>query len=604
MNKFFASIAVAASAFALASCSNDELVAEGGANAPVDGQMYTRLTLSLPQASKSETITPEDPDDNVNSDSGYEVGNEGENNVSGVLVVIAKRDNDSKTSGYTYLTSNLADGHPSASSSKENPIYNVQFQTRALYDNAGKEVYVFAFCNPTPALVNAAQAASKAVDDALLAGTPAPNWDFINLTGAIAGDEGSSISKPNAFFMSNWSLTKTTLPSTDDMDKTYNTAERPFPLGIVNVERATARFDFKQTTVEGQDEPNRYPIYNQALTEDGKKGPVQAYVVLDGMALQNEAINYYYLPRVNDNGMNTAMEICYPEIIGNYVVSPNADEKIKPSFEAKFIQDNYLYNARTIGEDGKLSGTNFASLDYDPLNTSLGEDDDNHWTAPDKIGYHIWRYVSENTIPGGDQTPLSPSFQRTGVTTAVIFRGHIKATTENADLNAAMNAKKVLYAYNGILYGDLAMIKKYILSYPASSLADAFRNAWGYPDSEDLTEEALADEKYSKDLDGTVANFTIYRPDTNGNYPVYYPYYNRHNDNHYNTVMGLMEFGVVRNNIYKLSVSNILEFGHPGDPDDDPDPEDPGDPDESPKTYFRVQVRVLPWVVRVNNIIL
>ena len=65
-----------------------------------------------------------------------------------------------------------------------------------------------------------------------------------------------------------------------------------------------------------------------------------------------------------------------------------------------------------------------------------------------------------------------------------------------------------------------------------------------------------------------------------------------------------MEFSTVRNNVYKLAVTNILEFGHPGDPKDDPDPENPEDPDETPKTYFRVQVKVLPWVVRVNNIIL
>ena len=66
--------------------------------------------------------------------------------------------------------------------------------------------------------------------------------------------------------------------------------------------------------------------------------------------------------------------------------------------------------------------------------------------------------------------------------------------------------------------------------------------------------------------------------------------------------MAAMEFATVRNNIYKLSINSILEFGHPGKPGDDPDPDEPNDPDETPKTYFRVQVRVLPWVVRVNNI--
>lgn len=68
--------------------------------------------------------------------------------------------------------------------------------------------------------------------------------------------------------------------------------------------------------------------------------------------------------------------------------------------------------------------------------------------------------------------------------------------------------------------------------------------------------------------------------------------------------MRAMEFATVRNNVYKLYVEKINQFGHPGNPDDDPDPEDPDDPDESDKVYFKVSVRVLPWVVRVNNIIL
>lgn len=68
--------------------------------------------------------------------------------------------------------------------------------------------------------------------------------------------------------------------------------------------------------------------------------------------------------------------------------------------------------------------------------------------------------------------------------------------------------------------------------------------------------------------------------------------------------MRSMEFSVVRNNVYKLSVQNIVSFGHPGDPGDDPDPDEPDDPDETPKIYFTVKVEVLPWVVRINDIIL
>ena len=66
--------------------------------------------------------------------------------------------------------------------------------------------------------------------------------------------------------------------------------------------------------------------------------------------------------------------------------------------------------------------------------------------------------------------------------------------------------------------------------------------------------------------------------------------------------MGIMEFATVRNNVYKLSVTAINQLGHPRDPNHDPDPEEPEDPDEDPTDYIQVQVEVLPWVVRVNNI--
>jgi len=66
--------------------------------------------------------------------------------------------------------------------------------------------------------------------------------------------------------------------------------------------------------------------------------------------------------------------------------------------------------------------------------------------------------------------------------------------------------------------------------------------------------------------------------------------------------MGAMEFGVVRNNIYKLAVTTIQKLGHPIVPGDDPDPVDPDDPDETSDFYMKVKVTVKPWGVRVNKI--
>lgn len=85
-------------------------------------------------------------------------------------------------------------------------------------------------------------------------------------------------------------------------------------------------------------------------------------------------------------------------------------------------------------------------------------------------------------------------------------------------------------------------------------------------------------------------------------YYCYYFYWNRHNDNGVPGVMAPMEFSVVRNNVYKLAVTKINQIGHPIDPSNDPTPPDPHDDDEEQNVYLNLQVEVLPWTVRVNNI--
>ncbi len=100
--------------------------------------------------------------------------------------------------------------------------------------------------------------------------------------------------------------------------------------------------------------------------------------------------------------------------------------------------------------------------------------------------------------------------------------------------------------------------------------------------------------------------FTIYQSGTDRNnvwgYYCYYYYWNRHNDNGDNGVMGPMEFSVVRNNVYKLTVQSIKTLGHPRIPTNDPYTPEPDTPDESADVYLTVSVDVLPWVVRINNI--
>lgn len=105
----------------------------------------------------------------------------------------------------------------------------------------------------------------------------------------------------------------------------------------------------------------------------------------------------------------------------------------------------------------------------------------------------------------------------------------------------------------------------------------------------------------------TEAGITIYQSSldptqSEPGYYCYYYYWNRHNDNGIAGVMGPMEFDVVRNNVYKLSVDNISRLGHPRIPENDPEPPTPDTPDESANIYIDVTVEIADWAVRINGI--
>lgn len=76
----------------------------------------------------------------------------------------------------------------------------------------------------------------------------------------------------------------------------------------------------------------------------------------------------------------------------------------------------------------------------------------------------------------------------------------------------------------------------------------------------------------------------------------YYPFWIRHANNDKASVMGVMEFGIVRNNIYDVTVEGINGFGLSGT-----DKPDPTIPDEEDSYFMKVNLFVRDWVVRSNS---
>ena len=176
----------------------------------------------------------------------------------------------------------------------------------------------------------------------------------------------------------------------------------------------------------------------------------------------------------------------------------------------------------------------------------------------DTENYKRLFYCPENTLPG-------TKAQINAISTAVVFKGSFKVEGVSADN---------IYYYNRTVYTSIDRLKE-ALSGEGTDLED----------TSDKNLAALGVMRFVKE-DGT--------------YPVWYTYWNRHNDNNNPNVMGIMEFAVVRNNIYLLMVNRISSLGLPRPPYEIENPWKPGGnmPDEVP-SIMDVTVEVNEWKERI-----
>lgn len=326
----------------------------------------------------------------------------------------------------------------------------------------------------------------------------------------------------------------------------YTQPNTPFNLGSHTVERSMARFDYKAKNGN---------VYDMGA---GLR------LTLTEAALINQSKAHYVFRRVADNKTATPV-VGGVETPSNWVVDTDWTNKTKDGFNAQ------------LEEPAKWSWTSLSGL-----------------TANDNYDgdYKIWCYAKENTLPTIDA-------QKHDVSTGVVFKAEITAgETASAEVKAALASGKRIYVFNNKLYGTWANVKTAAVAGTDANLQAAYNQAVAGLEA-DVEPAAAA---------AAAAGFTGYSA-VDGKYYTYYYYWNRHNDNLDPYKMGIMEFAVVRNNVYKLCVESISKFGHPTPPTDptnptdpDPDPVKPGDPDESVNYYFTVTVKVLPWTVRINNI--
>ena len=116
--------------------------------------------------------------------------------------------------------------------------------------------------------------------------------------------------------------------------------------------------------------------------------------------------------------------------------------------------------------------------------------------------------------------------------------------------------------------------------------------------SKEALEKAGVDISQVNDKDEMAyQNVKLFRR-KNDKYVCYYDYWIKHLENNEPYVMGVMEFAVVRNNLYRLLITSISELGN-STLEVNPDTPDEGE------TSIKALINVKPWVVRdQTNIIL
>lgn len=525
----------------LASCDKESTT--GGAENTGDA-VYMSLKVST-LSTKSST-----DNDGSNATPDIEVGTDAENKINNIDLLLVKLDQGQETATVVKASNVQA-------SEAQTDVYVATFNKNDngvnIEENTNYNVYIYA------------NASAKATFDKVNDKTAVSS---ANLT--VSG----GIAESGKFLMTSSSVKPVTI---GDLSA-YTTPANPLDLGVYEVQRAAARFDLANTTTATT---VFKMVEDKAETADVNE---EVKLTLTEVALINANKEFFDLKRVTADGDNntpsntsTDWTILGLETQNNWVV----DTK----WGTKTSQD--LFNP--------LSHANESTYPWTTLSTLTTAD---NWTAGTQVEghptpaseYYPWTYAVENTLMG-------IAAQKKGVTTAVVF----KAKIEGALVTAAN--KQPIYVFGNVLYGTWDNMVK--TAFAENSKLHALQAA--------INKVSTRNEDGTYTLTGTNtdlgnAGFTGYSYDQakDGYYATYY-YWNRHNDNGNNDVMGVMEFAVVRNNVYKLNVTDIAKYGHPYNPDPnnpnpDPDPENPDDPDESVNYYFTVSVKVLPWVVRINNI--
>lgn len=335
-------------------------------------------------------------------------------------------------------------------------------------------------------------------------------------------------------------------------DPTKHTSASPLLVSGIEVERIVAKITY--TAVK---EGNKYE-----LKENTTKVADITFIKYDLVNLRNDS---YLLKRVSPLDETEPSED--NAVIGGLEI-PSGKPNVANGKALNYVIENNFFNKPTTGIINRDSIGEFYEKYYSYIGTTT------FTGLPNKAdGETILTYTLENT--------MLKDAQLNGYSTGIVFKAQVAPDQEawSGTAKVAIRKDGTFFKYNNLLFNNLKDL----------ATVTGFAKLNKYKDGsieEDGTETIENLKDLLKDL-----GIDIFE----GGY-CYYHYWIRHANNNNNSVMDKMEFAIVRNNIYKLSINSVNKIGKVT-PDIDPE-----DPDEDGDAFLKVEVKILPWVVRTNAI--
>lgn len=315
-------------------------------------------------------------------------------------------------------------------------------------------------------------------------------------------------------------------------------------VATINVQRVCARIDYVPA--------NQTNSYSLQLASDEQGKTVNVKLKFTEAAPVNIGKNFYLFKTISFDEKGLDKTFYASEDKNNYVLSCNWKEKL-------------LYYSETV-PSSRLRNFFFSNIEITNRNPQF--DYINYKPLPEQESKLF--YLTENTLPGIET-------QVNKLSTGVLFKAEFEfKDSEFQGLTEVYyyqtkSGKKTVYKSLETLKTALKADK--MIENPTT---------WKGTDAEIAQCKA---RKFTKAADGK--------------FYTWYSYWNRHRDNGNNNVMGKMEFAVVRNNIYKLTINSVNSLGYPEEPTGNSVWKPAGEtPDELP-LMLDIKVKVSDWVNRV-----